>query len=129
MEKAKKLISNKFYRTMYCVIAAFLVAIHEQIYVLASGSGNTGGTNTSGATDAQVDAIVKQGTAPIDAIVKIIFGIFGGLGMLIFARGLSNLLAAWGDHDTTTIRHEAVQCGIGITLGSIGTLVAIFYHS
>ena len=49
--------------------------------------------------------------------------------MLIFARGLSNLLAAWGDHDTTTIRHEAVQCGIGITLGSIGTLVAIFYHS
>ena len=118
MEKAKKLISNKFYRTMYCVIAAFLVAIHEQSYVLASGSGNTGGTNTSGATDAQVDAIVK-----------IIFGIMGGVGMLIFARGCSNLLAAWGDHDTTTIRHEAVQCGVGITLGSIGTLVAIFYHS
>ena len=125
MEKAKKLISNKFYRTMYCVIAAFLVAIHEQSYVLASG----GGTNTSGATDAQVDAIVKQVTAPIDVIVKIIFGIMGGVGMLIFARGCSNLLAAWGDHDTTTIRHEAVQCGVGITLGSIGTLVAIFYHS
>ena len=114
---------------MYCVFAAFLVVIHVQSYVLASGSGNTGGTNTSGATDAQVDAIVKQVTAPIDAIVKIIFGIMGGVGMLIFARGCSNLLAAWGDHDTTTIRHEAVQCGVGITLGSIGTLVAIIYHS
>lgn len=122
MTNVKKLVSNKFYRLLYCVIAAFSVAIHEQMQVFAAPA-------TTQASDAEVDEIVKQVTGPIDAVVKIIFGIMGGVGMLIFARGISNLLAAWGDHDTTTMRHEAVQCGIGAALGSVGTLVALFYNS